>query len=67
MTCAELRSACESAQSDQSLLDALWKAKDQRLIKQDKKENNQTAVIRILICVFIGRTFNTVHFLTISS
>ena len=49
-----LRSACTSAQSDQSLLCAQWVAKDPRFLHADSEDSDQTGQMPRLIRVFAG-------------
>ena len=62
MACApsEDRSACASAQSDQSSLCARWVANDPSFLHADSEDSDQTGRIRRLFWVFAGRTC---HFL----
>ena len=65
--CAQwrLRSAWASPQSDQSLLSALWVAKDQNLLQADSEDSDQPGHPPRLIWVFAGRTDHFVGFVVL--
>ena len=48
-----------------SSLGAFRKAKDGKFPDADNEDSDQIAMIRKLIWVFVGRTWQTVHFLTL--
>ena len=47
----------------ESSLGAFWIAKDARFLHADNEDSDQTAQMRRLIWVFVGRTCQKVHFL----
>ena len=49
----------------ESSLDAFWIAKDANFLHADNEYSNQTARIRRLIWVFVGRTWQKVRFLAV--
>ena len=48
----------------ESSLGALWIAKNAMCFHADNEDSNQTARMRCLICVFFGRTYQKVRFLS---
>ena len=48
----------------ESSLGAFWLAKDVKYLYEDYEDSEQTAQKRRMICVFVGRTYQTVRFLT---
>ena len=59
---ARLRSACASAQSDQSSLCAQWVAKYPSFLNVDREDSDQTGQTPRLIRVFVGHTCHFVGF-----
>ena len=58
-------SLCIRAVWSESSLGALWIAKNTNFLHADNEDSDQTARMRRLIWVFIGRTCKKVHFLTL--
>ena len=67
--CAQrsFQSACAFAQWPESSLGAFWIAKDTKVFHADNEDSNQTARMRSLVRVFVGRTCKKLCFLRLGS